>query len=203
MKLIGTPISPFARKVRIVLAEKRIDYDFIVDNPTDPATSVPEANPLGKVPVLVLDDETTLFDSRVIVEYLDNASPVGRLIPDDTRPRIQVRRWEALADGCTEAAVAIVYERRRAPEKQDPDWIARQSAKIDRALKAMSHDLGSKAWCSGDPYNLADIAVGCALGYLDLRLREVNWRKQYANLVKLADKLALRASFRDTVPPAD
>ncbi len=200
MKLIATPISPFGRKVRIVLAEKRIDYEFIVDNPADPATNVPEANPLGKVPVLVLDDDTTLFDSRVIVEYLDSASPVGRLIPDETRPRIQVRRWEALADGCAEAALAIMYERRRPEDKQEAEWIARQSAKIDRALKAMSHDVGNKAWCSGDSYNLSDIAVGCALGYLDLRLPEVNWRKQYTNLVKLADKLAQRPSFRDTAP---
>jgi glutathione S-transferase len=200
MKLIATPISPFGRKVRIVLAEKRIDYEFIVDNPIDPATCVPEANPLGKVPVLVLDDDTTLFDSRVIVEYLDSASPVGRLIPDETRPRIQVRRWEALADGCSEAALAIVYERRRPADKQDAEWIARQSAKVDRALKAMSHDLGNKAWCSGDSYSLSDIAVGCALGYLDLRLPEFNWRKQYTNLVKLADKLAQRPSFRDTAP---
>jgi glutathione S-transferase len=202
MRLIATPLSPFGRKVRIVLAEKRIDYEFIVDNPTDPATGVPEANPLGKVPVLLLDDDTSLFDSRVIVEYLDSASPVGRLIPDDTRPRIQVRRWEALADGCTEAAVAIVYERRRPAGKQDAEWIARQSAKIDRALRAMAHDLGNKAWCGGDAYNLADIAVGCALCYLDSRLPEVNWRNQYTNLVKLADKLAQRASFKDTAPPA-
>src|SRR6187431_3009467 len=117
MKLIAAPVSPYRRKVRIVLAEKRIEYDLIMDNPTDPATRVSDFNPLGKVPVLVLDDETTLFDSRVIVEYLDNASPVGRLIPDDTRHRIQVRRWEALADGCTDATVAVVMERRRAAEK--------------------------------------------------------------------------------------
>jgi glutathione S-transferase len=199
MRLIATPNSPFGRKVRIVLAEKHIEYEFIVDDPSSPATGVPELNPLGKIPVLVLDDETTLFDSRVIVEYLDSASPVGKLTPDDTRRRIQARRWEALADGCTEAAVAIVYERRRPAEKQDPLWIARQFAKIDRALKAMAHDLGNKAWC-GDAYGIADIAVGCALHFLDLRLPEVDWRRQYPNLVKLADKLAQRPSFRDSAP---
>lgn len=201
MKLIATPGSPYGRKVRIVLAEKRIDYDFIVDSPTEAATHVPDFNPLGKVPVLVLDDATTLFDSRVIVEYLDNASPVGRLIPDDTRPRIQVRRWEALADGCTDAAVAIVSEKRRPAEKQSAEWIARQQGKVERALKAMSEDLGNKAWCSGDLYNLSDIAVGCTLGFLDLRLPENNWRKQHPNLVKLADKLGQRNSFKDTAPP--
>ncbi len=129
MKLIAAPASPYSRKVRIVLAEKRIDYEMIVDSPLDPATRVPEFNPLGKIPVLVLDDDTTLFDSRVIVEYLDNASPVGRLIPDDTRQRIQVRRWEALADGCTDAAIAVVMEKRRPAGQQSAEWIARQAGK--------------------------------------------------------------------------
>jgi len=201
MKLIGSPTSPYTRKVRIVLAEKRIDYDFVVDNPNAAETRVADYNPLGKVPVLVLDDEATLFDSRVIVEYLDSANPVGRLIPEDTRRRIQVRRWEALADGCTDAAVAIVYERRRPADRQFADALARQQAKIDRALKAMAEELGDKAWCSGDHYNLSDVAVGCTLGYLDLRLPDVGWRKLYPNLVKLADKLAQRPSFQDTEPP--
>jgi len=201
MKLIATPASPYSRKVRIVLAEKRIDYDFVIDSPGEPATHVPEFNPLGKIPVLVLDDDTTLYDSRVIVEYLDNASPVGRLIPDDTRHRIQVRRWEALADGCTDAGVAIVMEKRRPAEKQSAEWIARQQGKIDRALQAMSEELGSRTWCSGESYNLSDIAVGCTLGFLDLRQPDLNWRKLYPNLSKLCEKLSQRGSFKDTVPP--
>ena len=201
MKLIATPASPYSRKVRIVLAEKRIDYDFVKDNPGEAATHVPEFNPLGKIPVLVLDDDTTLYDSRVIVEYLDNASPVGRLIPDDTRHRIQVRRWEALADGCTDAGVAIVVEKRRAAEKQSAEWIARQQGKIDRALQAMSEDLGARTWCSGETYNLSDIAVGCTLGFLDLRLPDLNWRKPYPNLARLCEKLLQRASYKDTMPP--
>ncbi len=201
MKLIANPTSPFSRKVRIVLAEKRIDYEFVIDNPGDATTLVPDYNPLGKIPVLILDDETTLFDSRVIVEYLDSASPVGRLIPDDTRHRIQVRRWEALADGCTDAAVAVAAEKRRVPEKQSAEWIARQQAKVERALKAMSEELGGKACCSGDHFNLSDIAVGCALGFLELRQPDLNWRKLYPNLGKLFDKVSRRATFKDTVPP--
>ena len=201
MKLIAGPTSPYGRKVRIVLAEKRIDYDFVIDGPRDPGSQVPHYNPLGKIPVLVLDDDTTLFDSRVIVEYLDNASPVGRLIPDDTRHRIQVRRWEALADGCSDAVVAISAEKRRAAEKQSAEWIVHQQVKIDRAVKAFSAELGTRSWCSGDLYNLSDIAVGCALGYLDLRMPSLNWRKLYPNLEKLFDKLAQRSAFKDTAPP--
>lgn len=201
MKLIGTPTSPYTRKARVVLAEKRIEYEFVLDAPFDAATNVSSYNPLGKVPVLVLDDATTVFDSRVIVEYLDNASPVTKLLPDNTRHRIQTRRWEALADGCTDACVAIVMERRRPEALQNAEWIARQQGKVERALDAMSEDLGTRSWCGGDFFNLADVAVGCCLGFVDLRLPEVAWRDKYANLAKLAEKLAQRPSFRDTVPP--
>ena len=201
MKLIAAPVSPYSRKVRIVLAEKRIEYDLVLDSPLDTATRVPDYNPLGQVPVLVLDDETTLFDSRVIVEYLDSASPVGRLLPDDTRQRIQTRRWEALADGCTDAAMASVLEQRRPASQQSAETIARQQGKVDRALHAMAEELDGRTWCAGESYTLADIAVGCALGYLELRMPERNWRAQYSSLAKHYDKLAKRASFESTAPP--
>ena len=199
MKLIGTPTSPYTRKARVVLAEKRIDYEFVVDPPYEAATEVPAYNPLGKVPVLVLDDDTTIFDSRVIVEYLDNASPVTKLLPEDTRQRIQARRWEALADGCTDAIVAIVMEKRRPPELPvrrhgSRASRARSSARCRRCPKTSAQ----RSWCCGDFFNLSDIAVGCCLGFLDLRLPDVAWRETYPNLAKLADKLAQRPSFRDT-----
>ena len=202
MKLLGTPTSPYTRKVRVVLAEKRIDYDFVIDPPYEAAARVPAFNPLGKVPVLVLDDATTIFDSRVIVEYLDNASPVTKLLPENTRHRIETRRWEALADGCTDAAAAIVMEKRRPQELQWAAWFERQQDKIARALQMMSDDLGARAWCCGDFFNLSDIAVACCLGFLDLRLPEVAWRETYPNLARLSEKLAQRPSFKDTVPPA-
>lgn len=204
MKLIGTSTSPYTRKARIVLAEKHLDCEFVVDPPYASDSRVADYNPLGKIPVLVLDEEVFLFDSRVIVEYLDSASPVGRLIPEDVRHRIQVRRWEALADGCADAALAIVAERRRSdPQQRSVEWIARQEGKVKRALKTMSADLGAKSWCSGEQYNLSDIAAGCALGYLDLRLPEIDWRKDYPNLMKFADKLARRSSFKETMPAKD
>jgi len=201
MKLIGTPTSPYTRKARVVLAEKKIDYEFVVDVPYEADSHVSDFNPLGKVPVLVLDDDTTVFDSRVIVEYLDHASPVARLIPENTRQRIQARRWEALADGCTDATVALVVERRRPAALQWPDAMARQQQKVERAIDAMAQELGAKSWCCGDFFNLSDIAVGCCLGFLDLRLPDLPWRKTHSNLARLADKLAQRPSFRDSVPP--
>src|SRR5687767_6743179 len=131
MKLIGSPTSPYVRKVRIVLAEKRIEYEFQVDMPFSVDTQVPQYNPLGKVPVLVMDDGTALFDSRVIVDYLDTTTPVTRLIPEANRQKIQVKRWEALADGLCDAAALIVLEKRRSNEaQQSSDWMERQRAKI-------------------------------------------------------------------------
>lgn len=200
MKLIGSLTSPYTRKARVVLAEKRIDYDFEIDSPWNAGTRVPEFNPLGKIPVLVLDDGTTLFDSRVIVEYLDNVTPVSRLIPETNRHRIQVKRWEALTDGICDASAAIFLEQKRAAKQRSPDWIARQQGKVRLGLAAAAQELGEKSWCDGEAYSLADIALGCALGYLEFRFPEVQWRQAYPNLAKLADKLEKRASFKDTVP---
>lgn len=200
MKLIASLTSPFARKVRIVLAEKRIECELVVDVPWEPATCVSEYNPLGKVPVLLLEDGNTLFDSRVIVEYLDTLTPVAHLIPVTGRERIHVKRWEALADGVTEAAVAVFLERKRPEAQRSPEWIVRQEGKVFKGLEAMSEELGDKVWCSGESYNLADVAAGCTLGYLAFRFPEIEWRQAHPNLAKLADKLAQHQSFKDTVP---
>ena len=201
MKLIGTRTSPYTRKVRVVLAEKRIECEFEEDAPSDPATRVPQFNPLGKVPVLVMDDGSALYDSRVIVEYLDSASPVSRLLPDINRERVQVKRWEALADGVCDAVVAVVLEKRRPSARQDPGWLERQSKKVERGVLTMAEELSDRHWCFGEGYGLADIAVGVALGYLDLRCPEMDWRTTYPNLAAHAEKLFKRPSFRDTLPP--
>ena len=202
MKLYASLTSPYGRKARVMLAEKRIDYELVQTDVWDPNSELLNFNPLGKVPCLVLDDGTALYDSPVIMEYLDSVTPVGHLIPETTRPRIQVKRWEALADGVLEAAVTIVLEKKRVPQLQSTDWIARQSGKIERGLKIMSQDLGESTWCTGHSFNLADLVVGCALFYLDFRFSEVNWRKNHPNLGQLTDKLAKRNSFKNTVPPS-
>lgn len=202
MKLFTSLTSPYGRKARVMLAEKRIDFELVPTDVWDPNSELLKFNPLGKVPCLLLDDGNALYDSPVILDYLDSVTPVGQLIPETTRPRIQVKRWEALADGVVDAAVAIVLEKKRAPQLQSTDWIARQSGKIERGLKVMSQDLGETAWCTGHSFNLSDIVVGCALMYLDFRFAEVNWRKEYPNLGQLTDKLAKRNSFKNTAPPS-
>ena len=202
MKLLASLTSPYARKVRIALAEKKIECELVKEDVWAPDTQVQNFNPLGKVPVLVLDDGTSLYDSRVIVDYLDAVSPVGRLIPDQTRGRVGVRRWEALADGILDAGILARLEAQRPKSKQDADWTARQLGKVLRGIKFMSDDLGERSWCAGEAFNLADIAVGCALLWLEFRMPEITWRKDYANLAKLIEKLEKRQSFKDTVPVA-
>lgn len=200
MKLIGSLTSPYVRKVRIVLSEKKIEYELVLDSPWSAETIVPHHNPLGKVPTLLLDDESSLYDSRVIVEYLDNVTPNNRLIPASGRERTIVKRWEALADGLLDAAVAELLEGRRPKGEKSPGWIARQRQKVVAALSGMAADLGDQPWCQGGSFSLADIAVGCALAYLDFRFPAIAWRADHANLAQLYDKLQQRPSFVDSVP---
>ncbi len=200
MRLLGSLTSPYVRKARIALAEKKIEYTFELEDPWDAKSRVADANPLGKVPVLVLEDGSTLFDSRVIVEFLDSVSPISRLIPAGNREKIEVKRWEALADGVLDAAVAVVLERRRPAKQKSEVLIGRQMDKIERGVAVMARDLADKPWCTGHAFTLADIACGVALGYLDFRVGAFDWRVLHANLVKLTAKLAERPSFADTAP---
>lgn len=202
MRLITSLTSPFARKVRIVLAEKNLPCEIVVDIPWNPDTTVPQFNPLGKVPVLMRDDGSTLFDSRVIVDYLEQLKPWPMLVPADAMQMIAVKRWEALADGVSDAAAAVFIERKRPEAQQSPEWIDRQLGKIRLGLRAMNDDLALNAYCVNATFSLADIAVGCALGYLDFRFPELGWRDEFPGLVRLADVLAQRASFAATVPVA-
>ena len=202
MKLIGSLTSPYVRKVRVVLAEKKLDYNFVLEDVWG-SDAILAANPLGKVPVLVMEGGEAVFDSRVIVEYVDTLSPVGRLIPQSGRERVEVRTWEALADGLLDAGVSMRLEKtwkHRAEGERSQAWIDRQRVRIDAALKSISQGLGDKPCCVGIHFSLADIAVGVALSWLEFRFPDIAWRSAHPNVARLADKLALRQSFIDTVP---
>ncbi len=199
MKLFGTPGSPFARKVRVFLEEKRIPHEYVVERGSAPGSRVPQFNPLAKVPTLALDDGRGLYDSPVIVEYLDSLGTGPRLIPEAFAERIEVKRWEALGDGIAEATVAINHDLREPKEKQHPPaWHERQQLKIDRGLAAMEKDLGGGEFCFGGRFTLADIAAGYALDYLDFALPGMEWRKAHPALARLAERLAARKSFVST-----
>jgi glutathione S-transferase len=203
MKLIGALTSPYVRKVRIVMAEKKLDFQLELTDVIG-SDEILKSNPLGKVPCLVMEGGEAVFDSRVIVEYLDTLSPVGRLIPGSGRERAEVRTWEALADGVLEAAILVRYENNfpgRGENQRSQAWIDRQLGKVDHALAAMSKGLADRAWCHSNHLTLADIATGCALGYLDFRFAQIDWRGRHPNLGRHYDKLMARPSFAETVPP--
>ena len=202
MKLLYTLNSPYARKVRIVALEKHIGLELQEVVLADPDCIVKNYNPLGKVPVLILDDGDSLYDSKVIVEYLDNHAPGTHLIATDNTNKIATRRWEALADGICDAAVSAMLEQRKAPEKQSSANIEKQLEKVTRGLEVLNMDIAKKKWCVNEKFGLADIALGCMLGYVDLRFKQLNWQDNYANLAKHYSILVKRPSFKETMPVA-
>jgi glutathione S-transferase len=184
------------------MAEKRIECELEMTDVWSPDTRIQEKNPLGKVPCLIMEDGGAVFDSRTIVEYLDTLTPVSHLIPSNGRERVEVRTWEALADGLLDAAVLVRLEHTwRKPQQQSPEWVERQMSKVHASLRSASSGLEEKAWCNGQGYTLADIALGCALGWLDFRFPSIDWRAPYPNLARHYEKLAARPSFIETAPP--
>ena len=199
MKLLYTVNSPYARKVRIVAAEKHIEMELELVVLADPACPVKQYNPLGKVPVLILDDGDSLYDSRVIVEYLDHRTPLAHLLPQDHGAKIRVRRWEALADGVCDAAVAVIMEQRK--ESPNAELMDKQMGKVLSGLQTLNEDLDENKWCVNNAFSLADIAVGCALGYIDLRLAgHFDFPNTYPNLHRLQAALLKRDSFQNSLP---
>jgi glutathione S-transferase len=202
MQLLTTLTTPFGRKIRLVLLERAIDCEIVIDVPTAEDSRVPHVNPLGKVPVLLLEDGQSLFDSPVIAEYLDMLPAAGgRLLPADRHLRLAVRQWESAADGISDAAAAIFMEKLRPSHLQSEVWMARQYGKIARGLAYLSAQLGERSYCVANQFSLADIAVGCALGYLDLRFAAMDWRTDYANLAQLSLRLHSRPAFQQTIAP--
>jgi glutathione S-transferase len=203
MQLLGSPASPFARKVRVVACEKGIDLEYVIDRPNAPGSRVPTLNPLGKIPVLLLDSGEAVYDSAVIAEYLDGLKAEPRLIPADLSARIAVKRWEALGDGIAEAVVNISHDfgPMGDADKREP-WIARQQAKVERGLAAFDAGIRGRDWLHGGSITLADICAGYASFYCDRELPQFAWRSKYPALAQYAERLAARPAFRDTVPPS-
>jgi glutathione S-transferase len=203
MKLYGSPTSPYVRKVRIALEEKGVAYEFIRGSASAPGSPVPQHNPLGKVPVLVRDDGSAVYDSPVIVEYADGIGSGPKLIPEVFADRIEVKRWEALGDGIADATVLLSHDFREPEDKRHgADWYEKQTLKVERGLAAMEKELGAEEFCYGGRYSLADIAAGYALGYLDFVWRKIEWRAKHPGLKRLAERLASRKSFQITLPPS-
>jgi len=205
MKLLGTNTSPYVRKTRLVLLEKNIAHTYLIDPPREPGSQVARVNPLGRIPALILDDETCVFDSPVIAEYADTLNDTPVLIPrTDALARMRVKRWEALADGIMDSAVVVRTESMRPPSNQEvakleADTITRHNDAITRALAYISAQLGQRVWCEGAAITLADLALVSALIYLDLRQPERDWRRTHPNLAAWFSRISERASVRTTL----
>ena len=200
MKLLGTNTSPYVRKVRLLLLEKNIAHEYIVDAPREPGSLVARANPLGRIPALILDDETCVFDSPVIAEYADSLNDTPVLIPrNDAKAHMRVKRWEALAVGIMDSAVAVRTEAMRPAEKQEAGNISLHNNAITRALAYASGQLGTRDWCEGASITLADLALASAMVYLDLRQAERDWRSAHPNLAAWFARISARASVRATL----
>lgn len=200
MRLLGTNTSPYVRKVRLVLLEKNIPHDYVVDPPREPGSLVARINPLGRIPALVLDDENCVFDSPVIAEYADCLNDDPILIPrNDAKARMRVKRWEALADGIMDSAVAVRTESTRPVEKQEASNVDRHNSAITRALAYAADQLGTREWCEGGSLTLADLALVSAMVYLDVRQAGRDWRGAHPNLAAWFARMSARASVRATL----
>ena len=200
-KLISATPSPYARKVRIALAEKELPFELLTEIPWHDTTATPRYNPLEKLPVLILEDGSGVYESSYILEYLELKYPQIPLLPQDIDERLIARKLEVLCDGVCDAVVLTLFEKTR-EGGGSPEWLARQRRKIDGGLAEMARIVGSREVAVGEHFGLGDIAVGTALGYLSVRFQELSWRTLYPDLATFSDRLALRPSFKDSVPYA-
>lgn len=200
MKVIGSLTSPFVRKIRIALIEKNIPFELVIDPPMDPDTKVPDFNPLGKIPVLIGDDQSIWYESDLILEYLEVLHSDTPLLPRSRPAALPVRKTLMLADGVADAGVLIFLEKRRSADKQDPEWTGWQRGKVERGLAVLESAARNKDFLHGDEFGAADIAVGCLLQWMEFRLPEIEWRNDHPSLVALNARLNTRPSFMRTTP---
>lgn len=199
-KLISATPSPFARKVRIALREKGLPFELLTEVPWDSTTSTPKYNPLEKLPVLILEDGSSIYNSSFILQYLEWTYPRPPLMPADVEGKIAARRLEILCDGVCDAVVLTLFERMRA----DPsaEWLSRQRRKIEGGVREMARLIGDRPFAVAEQFGLGDIAVGTAVGYLDVRFSEFDWRGLYPNLAAFSARMETRPSFATSTPVA-
>jgi glutathione S-transferase len=200
LKLLSATPSPYARKVRIALAEKGLDFELVTEVPWNEDTSTPLHNPLEKLPVLILDDGQTVFESDYILEWLEAMHPAPALVPSDRDGRLAARRFEVIADGICDAFVLHFFERMRPEGQQSAAWMDRQMRKIEGGIAELARTVPEQGFCVGEAFTIADIAVGTVMLYLDVRYPEFDWRSRYGRLAETVDQLDARPSFAATRP---
>jgi len=199
-KVISATPSPYARKVRIALAEKDIPFELITEVPWDKTTGTPDFNPLEKLPVLIREHGDPVYESYLIMEYLERAHPEPPLVPADPDGWLLAKRLEVLCDGVCDAFVLSFFERHRAEALQSTTWLARQRRKIDGGLTEMQRLLCSRSHFIGNAFTLADLAAATAVSYLAVRWPEIDWRASYPTLLDHSDRMEARPSFQNSRP---
>lgn len=204
LTLISATPSPYARKVRIALAEKGIPFTLQTEVPWDSTTATPTYNPLEKLPVLILDDGTAVYESHFILEWIEAKYPDHPLLPpvDNVDERLLAKQIEVVADGVCDALVLAFFEKQRPEEKRSGPWTERQMRKVEGGLKALAgwEEQRKGKFLIGDTFGLADLAVGAVCGYMSVRWPDHGWKDKYPGLNKFCDELEKRESFRNTVP---
>jgi glutathione S-transferase len=199
MKLVGSKTSPYVRKARVILAERNLPHEFVEESAWSATTTVPRYNPLNKVPALVMDDGESIYDSRVICEYLDAISG-GSLLPADPAARARVRRYEALGDGIADAGITVFLEKKREPARQDPTWIARQLDKVNAGFTTLERALAAGTDVGGAQPNMGDIACACALFWSEFRMPELGVRAKHPSIKAWAERMEARPAFAASRP---
>ncbi len=199
LKLYGSLTSPYARKARILVHEKKIDCEFVVEDPWAAESKIPQMNPLGKVPVLQVADDMFIFESQLVMLYLNNLDgrPWG---PKDPAGYWRCEWWQALGQGILDAGIARRMEVTRPEDKQMPEKVAREEARIQRALDAAEEAFKGGEFLVSTRLSMADIVFGVALQYTDFRYT-TEWRAAHPKLAQYVAGLAARPSFVDTQPP--
>lgn len=202
LKVISATPSPYARKVRIALLEKGIPFELVTDVPWNDDTIVRNYNPLEKLPILVTESDGEIYDSALILDYIEWTWPEPPLLPRDAKGRLAAKQVEVLQNGICDSTILTMFERQRGEGKQSAEWLARQRRKIERGVAELARLAGGRNFIVGDAFTLADITAGTALGYLSLRFPEFDWRAAHPELVPYFDRLSERESFKATVPSA-
>lgn len=200
MRLISATPSPYARKVRIALAEKSIPFELHTEVPWNDDTSLPQHNPLEKLPVLILDDGSTIWESSFILEWIERKFPVPPLLPPDDDGILAHKRMDSLATGVCDAFLLVFFERMRPEAHRSQPWIDRQMRKVRGGIGEIARVVGDRRFAVRGEFGIADIAAGSMLGYLDVRFPELGWRATHPSLALYMDGLASRPSFQATTP---
>lgn len=199
-QLLSALPSPYARKVRIHLAEKGIPFELITEVPWNSDTQTPRWNPLEKLPVLICPDGSSVFESRYISEWIEARHPEHPLMPREVEAMLAVKRFEVICDGACDALILQLFENARPEDHRSQPWMDRQRRKVDGSLRELARVIGEREFCVGHTFTLADVATGTLLGYLKVRWPQLDWPQRHPNLAAFSERMEQRPSFAGSRP---